>query len=74
MRVTYYKRKTGKKSGVWYYRVVDENGKRSAGKSTGETNRKKAEENVTRLIETGQIRITSNPKFKDFAKDMVAMG
>ncbi len=63
MRITYYKR-----GGIWYYRI-NEDGRRSTGKSTGQASKKKAEEHVNRLIETGHIRISSNPKFKDFAQE-----
>lgn len=51
MRVTYYKRKTGKKSTVWYYRIVEDDGDknvRSTGKSTGKTSLKEAKSYVLR--------------------------
>ena len=54
---------------VWYYRTYDEYGRRTSGRSTGETNKTRAERFCNSLIRTGQLIPTKKTRFEDYAKD-----
>ena len=74
MRVTYYSRKRQNGKKTYYYRIVDDDGKRSSGVSTGQTSLPAAKTYVEELRKKqeslfGQVREKKALKFKNFAED-----
>ena len=54
---------------IWYYRTYDEYGRRTSGRSTGETNKTRAERFCNNLIRKGQLIPTKKTRFGDYATD-----
>jgi len=64
-----YTRKMKNGKSVYYYRTYDENGKRTSGRSTGQTTKTAAHAYLSRLIEKGELLPKKEKTFYDFAKD-----
>jgi hypothetical protein len=58
--------KDGRK--VWYYRTYDEFGKRTTGKSTGQTSKTKAENYCLRLFRENTLVPNSSMKFSQYVE------
>ena len=65
---TLYARKTKNGKKVWYYRTY-EDGKRTSGRSTGETNKQAAQSYVLSLIKKGALHVRTNPTFEESSQD-----
>ncbi len=52
---------------VWYYRTYGPEGKRTIGRSTGETNKTKARQHCKNLIDKGKLVPSSAPTLSDWA-------
>jgi integrase len=61
------KTKHGRK--IWYYRTYNEYGKRTSGKSTGQTSKTAAKEYVINLIKKDVLTTKGNPTFAEYAQD-----
>jgi len=66
---TLYSRKIKGGKRVFYYRTYDENGRRTFGKSTGETNRARAEQYVADQIRKGELIPKKEMTFARYAED-----
>lgn len=66
------RRKDGKR--VWYYRTYDQYGERTAGRTTHETNRIKAERYCNLLLRTGDLVPIKEIVFEEYAKDWWVWG
>ncbi|MCD6397149.1 MAG: phage integrase SAM-like domain-containing protein, partial [Spirochaetaceae bacterium] len=66
---TLYPRKNKSGKNVFYYRIYDENGIRTAGKSTGQTSKTAARNYVTDLIRNNQLTVEKDISFEVYAKD-----
>lgn len=64
-----YPRKMKNGKPVYYYRTYDENGKRTSGRSTGQTTKTAAHAYLSRLIERGELVPRKEKTFNDYAKD-----
>ena len=58
-----------KGSRYYYYQTYDENGRRTAERSTGETSRARAEEYLRKLDREGRIVPKPRTTFREFARD-----
>jgi integrase len=54
---------------IWYYRTYDEYGRRTSGRSTGETNKTRAERYCNGLIRVGKLIPTKKTLFRDYSVD-----
>lgn len=71
---TYYHRKTKDGSQVLYYRTYDENGRRTTGRSTGTSDKRKAERYVRWLERKGHLVPVKTVTFKEFTKNFYVWG
>ena len=63
-----YPRKTKKSVVVWYYRTYDKNGKRTVGRSTGESSKTLARQYCQRLISKGRLIPQKLPTLAEWAE------
>jgi len=52
---------------VWYWRTIDDHGRRTAGKSTGQTSKPAARHYVVDLLNRGRLDAPKDPSFKVYA-------
>ena len=64
-----YRRRCKDGTRIWYYRTYDQYGERTAGRSTGETNKTKAERHCNRLLRTGELVPIKETVFETYAED-----
>jgi integrase len=64
---TFYRRRLSNGQRVYYYRFYDADGERTAGRSTGETNKALAHQVVVRLIQEGRLTHTREISFEEYA-------
>lgn len=64
-----YRRRCKDGSRIWYYRTFDRYGQRTTGRSTGETNRTRAERYCNALLRTGQLVPIKEILFETYAAD-----
>lgn len=63
-----YSRKNSSGKKIWYYRTYDEFGKRTTGKSTGQTSKTKAESYCIELLKENNLIPSSTMKLVDYVK------
>jgi hypothetical protein len=63
-----YLRKIRNGKRIWYYRII-EDGKRSSGRSTGQTGKRAAHDYVLALIDRAALRLGTSPTFEEHARD-----
>ena len=68
LRIDLYPRKTKNGKKTWYYRTYNEYGKRTSGKSTGQTSKSAAKEYVINLIKTNVLTTKGNPVFAEYVQ------
>ena len=68
-RFDLYPRKARGGKKIWYYRVYDEHGSRSSGKTTHQTRKTAARQFVINLIKKGALITKENPTFEEYARD-----
>ena len=66
---TLYGRRLQNGTKVWYYRTYDPDGRRTGGRSTGETSKAAAHQVVIRLIQEGRLNHTKEISFEEYAVD-----
>jgi site-specific recombinase XerD len=69
-----YRRRCKDGKRIWYYRTYDQYGERTAGCTTGETNRTRAERYCNRLLRTGELVPIKETGFEAYAKDWWVWG
>ena len=64
-----YRRRCKDGAKIWYYRTYDQYGERTAGRSTGQTNKTKAERYCNSLLRTGELVPIKETVFETYAQD-----
>lgn len=64
---TLFFRKTQDGKKVWYYRIYDEYGDRTPGRSTGQTSKTLARRYCMKRYRQGSLVPSADPIFRDFA-------
>ena len=64
-----YRRRTKDGARIWYYRTYDRYGQRTAGRTTGQTNRTLAERHCNALLRQGELVPVREIGFEAYAAD-----